>query len=716
MTDVPFDLESAARAIPIESSSASHAPPDVRPQCGRLSPETLRTVSDFVGRGWREPSELMIAFHLLDRGAWSGALEILRLIAPPARDRRLAASLLYARGVARLMGGPAGPAIHDCARALRLLEPGTQPMAAARIRRLAFRAYRRTDDLDRARRCLDRIREAVPWNDIGEAAILIRRCEADLMLDERRFEAAAAAYRDTVTLLETEGATAGTDSRLSAALRGWAEALIALDRWTEAREKVDRALSFPDALADIDPAELGRIGHLEARLAAEAEDEVGLFRAFDRAEQSMRGANAEEDLALLLISRAEAVFLRVAGGPMRERSQQDLIEAQSILRRLGRARDAARCDLLLEAGRRTCAVTETGATAPIRRPPRVPRSRRLTHLGFLTCDPATLAALEPLESLGRTQIPILILGESGTGKEVLARALHRAAGLRGSFVPVNCGALPSDLQESELFGHVRGAFTGAIADKTGLFEAANGGTLLLDEIGEMSPRAQVKLLRILELGEVRRVGETKTRRVQVRVIAATNADPIEGIRSGAFRLDLYYRLCGLSVQLPPLRDRMADVPLLAAHFARLFWDRETPPPVPTPAALDRLLRHDWPGNVRELRFTMERAIAWTSALERNCVEADVVEVKARAVPTPEAPEELEEDEVARAGGLDAYLARVERRLILQALERNGWNRARAARSLGGMSRTTLIGKMKRLGLFPNGSEPRESDSGNPLGL
>ena len=206
---------------------------------------------------------------------------------------------------------------------------------------------------------------------------------------------------------------------------------------------------------------------------------------------------------------------------------------------------------------------------------------------------------------------VLLRGESGTGKEVFARAIHQASGrAKGPFVVVNCGALPENLIESELFGHVRGSFTGAMKDKRGLFEEAHGGTIFLDEIGEMPVSAQVRLLRVLQSGEVRRVGSNDARIVDVRVIAATNADLKTAIADGRFREDLFYRLHVIGIELPPLRERREDVPMLAMHFLRKASQKAGKPQVSTFAddALRALLGWSWPGNVRELENVIERAV------------------------------------------------------------------------------------------------------------
>lgn len=332
--------------------------------------------------------------------------------------------------------------------------------------------------------------------------------------------------------------------------------------------------------------------------------------------------------------------------------------------------------------------------------PRSPRARST----FITTDLGLRRRLRVLEHLAATSLPVLLEGESGTGKEVLARIVHETSPRAdGPWVPVNCGAIPAQLQESELFGHARGAYTGATMKKPGLFEAAHGGTLFLDEIGEMDPRAQVKLLRVLENGELRRLGEVQMRRVVVRVVAATNADVDAAVAAGQFRADLLFRLGAVRATLPPLRQRPGDVLPLAQHFIRSATVRF---PALTPKAQAALLRHTWPGNVRELKFVLERAVAlWERGGQG--------EITAEMLMLPHCGHDHEEDlpgsEAVPTGGrlqdmpggcdLETYLATLERELIREALEQAGGNRTLAARFLGGMRRTTLIGKMKRHGLF-----------------
>ena len=281
---------------------------------------------------------------------------------------------------------------------------------------------------------------------------------------------------------------------------------------------------------------------------------------------------------------------------------------------------------------------------------------------------------------------VLITGESGTGKEVLARAIHHASPRREApFVAVNCGAIPESLLESELFGHVRGAFTGASADKAGLFEEANGGSLLLDEIGELPAPLQVKLLRVLQEGEIRRVGDAKVRKVGVRVIAATARDLEREVRDGGFREDLYYRLNVVQIQIPPLRERLADLDALVATLLERAMRRSGRQVTLGPDVMAAIRAYPWPGNVRELENAIERAVVLSD-----------VEV------LPEAFAMLSSTDSQPGGNepptrLSEAVDQAERQAIQRALSAAGGNRSHAARALG-VSLRNLFYKIKRLNL------------------
>jgi two-component system response regulator AtoC len=293
-------------------------------------------------------------------------------------------------------------------------------------------------------------------------------------------------------------------------------------------------------------------------------------------------------------------------------------------------------------------------------------------------DLATRAAPHPTT--------VLITGESGTGKEVVARAIHRMSPRKGRpFVAVNCGAIPETLLESELFGHVRGAFTGANADKAGLFEEADAGTLLLDEIGDLPLPLQVKLLRVLQEREIRRVGDSRVRRVDVRVIAATARDLETETRQGRFREDLYYRLNVLRIHIPPLRERPEDLEPLARALLARAQERSGRRVTLTPDALAALQRHPWPGNVRELENAIERAVVLSPD---NRVRADAFAA------TPESPRPLVPRPVVR---LKQAVEETERQAIEAALAAAEGNRAQAAQALG-VSPRNLFYKLKKLGL------------------
>jgi two-component system response regulator AtoC len=307
--------------------------------------------------------------------------------------------------------------------------------------------------------------------------------------------------------------------------------------------------------------------------------------------------------------------------------------------------------------------------------------------------------LELASRVARHGTTVLITGESGTGKEVLARAIHHM-GPRSerSFTAINCAAIPEHLLESELFGHVRGAFTGATADRPGLFELADGGTLLLDEIGDLPLDLQAKLLRVLEESEIRRVGGRETRKVDVRVLAAT-AKPLEqAVERGEFRADLFYRLNVVRLHLPPLRERPEDVPALLTHFVRQAATRLGHPVSITPSALDALTRHSWPGNVRELRNAVERAAVLGTGGPLEPRDFALGPANGNGNGHHQGTDGHGVSPHALGSGaldLKTQVEAVERQTIQRALEASGGNRRQAA-SLLGISLRTLFYKMRRL--------------------
>jgi two-component system response regulator PilR (NtrC family) len=294
--------------------------------------------------------------------------------------------------------------------------------------------------------------------------------------------------------------------------------------------------------------------------------------------------------------------------------------------------------------------------------------------------------------VAETKTNVLIQGESGTGKELVARAIHdQSDRSEKPFVAVNCAAIPDNLLESELFGHVKGAFTGAVQNKPGLFETADAGTLFFDEIGELSPALQVKLLRAIQDKSIRRVGGNNDQRVDVRIVAATNCRLEEEVAAGRFREDLYYRLNVIEIMLPPLRERPEDVPLLVHHFVEKYAD-ELGKPLSgcTEEALDALMDHDFPGNVRELENVIERAVALTreSEIRRDALPPSVLRRKESTLASRIPSEGLD---------LDQTLNAFESSLILEALERSGGVKKRAAQLLG-ISFRSFRYRLDKLGL------------------
>jgi DNA-binding NtrC family response regulator len=315
-------------------------------------------------------------------------------------------------------------------------------------------------------------------------------------------------------------------------------------------------------------------------------------------------------------------------------------------------------------------------------------------------SPAMTALYAQIAKVAPTRTRVLIFGESGTGKELVARAIHRESPLRNRpFIKVNCAAIPPELIESELFGHERGAFTGAAARKKGLFELADGGTIFLDEVGDMSLSAQAKVLRVLQSGELSRVGSETTLKVDVRVLAATNRDLQAAVASGQFREDLFFRLAVVPLRAPPLRERAADIPLLCRTFVvQIAHENGLREKDITPEAIEILSAYAWPGNVRELRNVVERLVILCegSIGAGDLPEEIVAEVSRRSRPVQNLGA-LELPAEARNFSLRELRDLVERQVVRAKLEENDWNISRTAQVLG-LERTNLHKKMRALGI------------------
>jgi formate hydrogenlyase transcriptional activator len=324
------------------------------------------------------------------------------------------------------------------------------------------------------------------------------------------------------------------------------------------------------------------------------------------------------------------------------------------------------------------------------------RERRLEQI--IGNSRALQSVLEQIECVASTDSTVLVLGETGTGKELIARAIHNLSLRCGRpFITLNCASIPFDLLESELFGHEKGAFTGAIAQRVGRFETADKGTLFLDEIGDMPLALQPKLLRVLQEQEFERLGSTHTRRVDVRVVAATNQDLAGRVAQKQFRSDLYYRLNVFPIAVPPLRERLEDIPMLVVYFVQKFGQRMSKQISKVPNdAMDALMRYPWPGNIRELQNIIERAVILT--------DGDVLQI-------PPLPQHATLNEAGGAkmggyaerqvsGSLTGTLEEAERDHVLKALKEANWvvgGTSGAAAHLG-LARTTLISKMRKLGI------------------
>ena len=307
-------------------------------------------------------------------------------------------------------------------------------------------------------------------------------------------------------------------------------------------------------------------------------------------------------------------------------------------------------------------------------------------------SPGLRQVWEAIKRAAPTNATVLLLGESGVGKELVARAIHRnSLRSRERFIQVNCAAIPEELIESELFGHEKGSFTGATEKQIGKFEQADRGTIFLDEVGDMSPKTQAKVLRVLQEGEVERLGSARTIKVDVRVIAATNKDLDQEIGRGTFREDLYFRLSVIPIRVPPLRDRPEDVPALVRHFADLFSrDNNRRPQRFTAAAMDFLQKAPWKGNVRELKNTVERLIIMTPG---ETIDVDHLRDVVRLEPRPSSSDNKEE----RPGTLREFKESAERAFLVEKLRENGWNISKTAEVIG-TPRSNLYKKLEQYGI------------------
>jgi two-component system response regulator HupR/HoxA len=336
--------------------------------------------------------------------------------------------------------------------------------------------------------------------------------------------------------------------------------------------------------------------------------------------------------------------------------------------------------------------------------PERPKELGPSYRGIVGRSPAMQALFRIIEKVAPTQATVLIQGENGTGKELVARAIHQgSARASAPFVAANCSAFNDNLLESELFGHRRGAFTGASFDKRGLFEEADGGTFLLDEVGDLTPALQVKLLRVLQEGTFMPVGGTQTKKVDVRILAATNRDLATLVKQGRFREDLYYRLHVVALRTPPLRERGEDLPRLIEHFIQRLGERNGRTKTLDPLTFEKLKAHRWPGNVRELQNEMERI--WVLSGDERTIGPEHLSRTLSAVapresilplePPPPEPGEPHVEPVDEP--LQTALERVERQIIERALSKVNGNRTRAAQALG-VSRRNLIRKLQQFDL------------------
>jgi len=454
---------------------------------------------------------------------------------------------------------------------------------------------------------------------------------------------------------------------------------VAGDAPREIATSVARRVLAGGPAESVDAAsESERVGAARSALCVPFQSERRLALWLESRRESGAFSAADADLLAAYAEQAALALERIRLLAQNERQRDELLVAANESRGLNE-----RLSQLLE--RRTTELRDARADLATLDDGFVHRYPDIVGRG-----PAALVVLRQVDRVADTGVPVLFEGESGTGKELLARALHASSGRASArFVAENCAALPDSLLENELFGHERGAFTGADAPAAGLFERADGGTLFLDEVGDMSVNLQKRLLRVLQEGEVRRVGGSGVRKVDVRIVTATNRDLSQMVREGAFREDLYYRLAVVKIRVPPLRERREDIPALCDHLlARLGKDGR--PRRITEAAMEALVRHAWPGNVRQLDNELRRAAALSrGAIDVEALSQEILDpVGALADATPSRAAD------GAPRNLKSLVAELETRVVRGVLHREGGNISRAARTLG-LSRLGLRKKLRR---------------------
>jgi tetratricopeptide (TPR) repeat protein len=537
---------------------------------------------------------------------------------------------------------------------------------------------------------LKTLREEPDWqvpSKFSRASLLTVEYLGDIDLEQGNAEAALARYTSALTqamvlvpkgdiVAELRRRIAECHFQLGDAKKALPLAQEALAHCREIRERYDEAATF--RVLALALAELGR--HDEAKIAF---DEG--FALFDEFETPYEWGKLWMAYGDWRSAEGSGSYRNDSAALEAYRAACDHFERMGAEYKLGEAR--GKLEALEARMREDGAEYEptSGRVRPARRPRLGPELLRRSQwamdtFGTVTRHAYLLEMLEEIASVAVSDLPVLILGESGTGKELVARGVHQLSGRTGEFLAINCSAVAETMLEGEFFGYMRGAFTNAVADKPGLFEVADRGTVFLDEIGEMSPDLQSKLLRFLETGVLRRVGATRDTHVETRIVAATNRRRAALQAGEGFRSDLYYRLAHAVYELPPLRERGDDVEMLVEHYLEVFNRQNGRTVRLNPAARAQLLRYPWPGNVRELRSVLHKVVVAARA-DGVITPRDIPALKADAAPATYSAERDAE----------------EKRLILAALEKSRFVKTDAARILR-ISRTTLVGKMKRLGI------------------